>query len=665
MKKMYLSFILVLLVKLNFATLVATIPTTTDTTCQGTLVGIYCNVTGATSSVSYVWYENNVQVSTASSYSYVATNAGTDICVVVVTSGSETSSDTAIIVVYPTPSITAMSTTVCSGVPFSLNPTNGVNGVVPAGTTYTWTDQNGIHTGQSSISGTFNNATATVENTTFTVTPKSGSCAGAAFTVSVTVNPLPAITNMSTTVCSGTPFNVTPVNITTGIVPTGTTYSWGIPNTTGNVFGGAADTNSTNISGTLTNVTNITKSATYTVTPTTGGCNGNSFTVVVTINPIAAITNMYDTVCSGSTFFVTPLNGTNGIVPSGTIYTWLLPSGNGITGNQACSGATTDISGTLSNYPANVSHTATYIVTPLSGGCAGFTFTLYVVVKTAYNIVNNVSTCQGDTVIVGTHAYTTTGVYTDQLTTTQGCDSTITTILTIYPNYNIQVNYTICNGESVVVGTHTYTTSGTYIDHLTTIAGCDSAITTILTVNPLPDAAGIISGAVIVTNGESGVIYTVPAIANATSYAWALPFGATGSSTTNSITVNYLGNSQSGSVKVNGHNACGYGAQSTLSVTVQNPNNGGSVYTGTGVIIVSPNPILNWGNLKIKLTTTQQLNLSIYDITGRKVTEVLNNMIEKGEHLLNFDVSKLKPGIYFIKALGEDSFETVKISVVH
>ena len=110
MKKFYLSLILVLLVKLNFAALTVTITTITDTTCQGTTVALTSSVTGATSSVSYVWLKNNVEVSTTSSYSYAASIAGTDTCVVIATSGSETSMDTLIIVVNPAPAITARPT---------------------------------------------------------------------------------------------------------------------------------------------------------------------------------------------------------------------------------------------------------------------------------------------------------------------------------------------------------------------------------------------------------------------------------------------------------------------------------------------------------------------------------------------------------------------------
>jgi hypothetical protein len=86
----------------------------------------------------------------------------------------------------------------------------------------------------------------------------------------------------------------------------------------------------------------------------------------------------------------------------------------------------------------------------------------------------------------------------------------------------------------------------------------------------LPSAAGIISGASTICGGTNGVIYSVPSIANATTYNWILPSGfsiASGSGT-NVITVNIANGASSGNIMVNGSNSCGDGTTSTLPVTV-------------------------------------------------------------------------------------------------
>ena len=416
MKKFYLSLILVLLVKLNFAALTVTITTITDTTCQGTTVALTSSVTGATSSVSYVWLKNNVQVSTTSSYSYAANIAGTDTCVVIATSGSETSTDTLIIVVNPAPAITVMTYTACSGVPFSITPVDGVNGVVPVGTTYSWSIPTGSGltgfesgTNASNISGTLTNTTNTVKTATLTITPKSAAgCIGPTFVLTITVNPVATITALTTTVCSGNTFSVTPFNSVNGIVPMGTTYSWGAPTATG-LTGGTSGTNATNINGILINTTNTSKIATYTVTPLSGSCYGAPFIVTVNVKPTPAIQTMSTTVCSGFIFTVTPTNLANGIIPAGTTYSWPAPViPGGMTGGAASTNATS-IYGTLVNL-SSMPQIATYTVTPNSGGCTGASFTVTVTVNPIPMITNMSATvCSGNTFTV-TPVDGTTGV---------------------------------------------------------------------------------------------------------------------------------------------------------------------------------------------------------------------------------------------------------------
>ncbi|MDP2058801.1 MAG: hypothetical protein Q8J97_03610, partial [Flavobacteriaceae bacterium] len=90
-----------------------------------------------------------------------------------------------------------------------------------------------------------------------------------------------------------------------------------------------------------------------------------------------------------------------------------------------------------------------------------------------------------------------------------------------------------------------------------------------VTIAPVPANAGTISGTTFVYKGQQGVVYTVPAINNATTYIWTLPAGASGTSTTNSITVNYGSSAVSGNITVKGNNSCGDGETSTLFVRVK------------------------------------------------------------------------------------------------
>lgn len=94
----------------------------------------------------------------------------------------------------------------------------------------------------------------------------------------------------------------------------------------------------------------------------------------------------------------------------------------------------------------------------------------------------NYSICNGDSIVVGNSVYNTTGLYTDSLTSSLGCDSLVFTSLIVNPNITFTNNQTICIGETYTINGNIYDTTGTYVDSLQTIAGCDSIITTNLTI---------------------------------------------------------------------------------------------------------------------------------------------------------------------------------------
>ena len=106
------------------------------------------------------------------------------------------------------------------------------------------------------------------------------------------------------------------------------------------------------------------------------------------------------------------------------------------------------------------------------------------IVNPRFNQTNIHTICSGEFIKVGTKTYTNSGVYLDTLQTINSCDSIIQTELTVNPVSNKMLQYTICQGESIQVGSHQYTSSGTYTDSLTTAKGCDSIIYTQLLVNP-------------------------------------------------------------------------------------------------------------------------------------------------------------------------------------
>jgi gliding motility-associated-like protein len=96
------------------------------------------------------------------------------------------------------------------------------------------------------------------------------------------------------------------------------------------------------------------------------------------------------------------------------------------------------------------------------------------------------SICQGQSFSVGASTYTVAGNYQNILTAASGCDSIVNTQLTIRPVFATSLTRAICQGESFPVGNTSYTASGVYTNTLVASNGCDSTVTLSLTVNPIP-----------------------------------------------------------------------------------------------------------------------------------------------------------------------------------
>jgi hypothetical protein len=162
------------------------------------------------------------------------------------------------------------------------------------GTTYTWTvstnsnitGQSNQTTPQSILGQTLINNTDVPQQIIYNVTPIYLNCLGSVFTLTVTVNPTPKISNQSISSCSGITFSVTPAhNPPVNIIPSGTTYTWTfIPNS--NLTGSVNQTApASTISQTLNNISTNSQQLVYSVTPKTGSCSGLSFSLIAAIQP--------------------------------------------------------------------------------------------------------------------------------------------------------------------------------------------------------------------------------------------------------------------------------------------------------------------------------------------------------------------------------------------
>jgi len=91
--------------------------------------------------------------------------------------------------------------------------------------------------------------------------------------------------------------------------------------------------------------------------------------------------------------------------------------------------------------------------------------------------------CEGETVAVGSMLFSLPGQYEVILTEpTTGCDSVVNLDLTVLPHPTTELQEVICEGDTYTVGSSTYSESGTYTDILTASSGCDSIVSLDLTV---------------------------------------------------------------------------------------------------------------------------------------------------------------------------------------
>jgi uncharacterized protein (TIGR02145 family) len=194
----------------------------------------------------------------------------------------------------------------------------------------------------------------------------------------------------------------------------------------------------------------------------------------------------------------------------------------------------------------------------------------------------------GNWVTVGTQRYYTahdTGFFAC-MTSGDFCTLSDTLHISYYPMgiVNLGPDRTICQGTTMTFDAGPYVTyfwsngattrymttgdAGIYWVRVTNNNDCIAIDSVSLFVDSLPNANKPITGPANVCQGQNGVVFAIDPLIFSTSYQWTLPPGASGNSTTNSITLNFSTNAASGNLMVHGVNACGTGKDTTFAITV-------------------------------------------------------------------------------------------------
>jgi len=391
------------------------------------------------------------------------------------------------ITVKPLPqisSVTPQSQTKCPG--SNSEPINFQSTV--SGTTYQWTGSasgtilpSGFQTGTQnpipSISNLTNTGTSPA-TITFNITPSAQGCIGSAAEATITINPSPTISLSPAThpaICSGESTQQISISSNLG----NTNYTLSSTATPNNIQGVASSLSGNNIpSHTLTLPAAYYQSGTvtYTITPTTNGCQGAPASIGIQVKPLGDISNtqLTKTICSGQNVSI---NLTSNV--SGTNFSWTatLVSGS-ISGFNSGSG--TQINDILVNN-GTAAGQVKYTVVPNASNCQGASKEFVVTVKPKPDVLFspvNQTICAGtqfqdiqlSTSIVGEAVqYTWTG--------------TAPTGISNYPPQGNTpvINGTIVNSTLSTQGAITYTV-------VPNISGCNytDSYTTTVSVNPSP-----------------------------------------------------------------------------------------------------------------------------------------------------------------------------------
>lgn len=253
-------------------------------------------------------------------------------------------------------------------------------------------------------------------------------------------------------------------------------------------------------------------------------------------------------------------------------------------------------------------------------------------VNQSYEMNESLSLCQNDLPFyyeAGNHIFstnTTSGAYTFTYPTASGCDSTFILHLTIYPSYLQQEMVAVCENDFPFTWRDTTfmegTISGTYVFHRVSQSGCDSVVSLMLAVSPLPNVS--------ITQIPNGSMTTLVVSSNGNcTYQW---------STGEDVTVITVPSDSAATYTVTATNTT-TGCSNTASVSIAVGISENVV--GTSDVLVYPNP--TDGKVTVKADGAVISEIRVFGMDGRMVKRV---RVSDTEAMLDFDA--LAKGSYLL-----------------
>lgn len=84
----------------------------------------------------------------------------------------------------------------------------------------------------------------------------------------------------------------------------------------------------------------------------------------------------------------------------------------------------------------------------------------------------------------------------------------------------------------------------------------------------------------------------------------------------------------------------------------------------SGISSNYPNPFNPTTNINYRITNESFVNISVYDVLGKEVANLVNEKKPEGEYTVTFDASNLNSGVYFYRVKTDYADETKKIVLI-
>lgn len=91
---------------------------------------------------------------------------------------------------------------------------------------------------------------------------------------------------------------------------------------------------------------------------------------------------------------------------------------------------------------------------------------------------------------------------------------------------------------------------------------------------------------------------------------------------------------------------------------------GNSIPTEYNLTQNYPNPFNPETNIKFSLPKSSFVNLSVYDLSGKKVSSLIESNLSSGEYSIQFNASNLSSGVYFYKLTTEEYSNVKRMTVI-